>query len=364
MVGLAAGAAIGRELSGERVRFARSAGSSIATPGAAGWMTDFLNAAYYRKPAAERELDDLRLAHAILTTFWWRKGERRLRALDVASFHRCFGRARFISPSSGARGTLSREALTAGADALLGEWFSAAATDPRRNGWGIVFGSEQGRSDYEPERRLRLAPLGRLTPGEAPASAQTWHTYEPVALGSAEAAVAFLTQPARWPELTTEIGRFTPLRNLGLLGQTFEIEVTAGTASGRPVFQRGYVTITRLATGEDPEDLRRYVQELEHGLATYGHGESRAVPEGAEPIAAFDLSTHEGHFMGHGKNRLLIYRDGTRSWVRAAGTWDPMPWHLDQVYRLAGREAQHACWGEHARERQSMLHQLAVLTGS
>jgi len=28
-----------------------------------------------------------------------------------------------------------------------------------------------------------------------------------------------------------------------LLGQAFEIEVAAGTAAGRPAFQRGYVTI-------------------------------------------------------------------------------------------------------------------------
>jgi hypothetical protein len=46
--------------------------------------------------------------------------------------------------------------------------------------------------------------------------------------------------------------------------------------------------------------------------------------------------------------------------VRAVGTWDPMPWHLDRVYRVAGREAQHAFWGEYGRERQSMLHQLAL----
>jgi hypothetical protein len=46
--------------------------------------------------------------------------------------------------------------------------------------------------------------------------------------------------------------------------------------------------------------------------------------------------------------------------VRAAGTWDPMPWHINQAYRIAGREAQHAFWGEGNRVTQSMLHQLAL----
>ena len=36
------------------IRVARMTGSSIATPGAAGWVTDFLNAAYFARPARER----------------------------------------------------------------------------------------------------------------------------------------------------------------------------------------------------------------------------------------------------------------------------------------------------------------------
>lgn len=41
--------------------FARMAGSSIAGRDAAFWVTDFLNAAYYRRAAEERDVDDLRL---------------------------------------------------------------------------------------------------------------------------------------------------------------------------------------------------------------------------------------------------------------------------------------------------------------
>ena len=82
------------------------------------------------------------------------------------------------------------------------------------------------------------------------------------------------------------------------------------------------------------------------------------MPGGAEPVLAFDLTTHEGHFMGAGHNRVVLYHRDGRAFVRAAGTWDPMPWHLASAYALAGRDAQHAFWGEGAAE-QSMLHQVA-----
>ena len=176
---------------------------------------------------------------------------------------------------------------------------------------------------------------------------------------SAEAVIGALTRPETWPDYASEIGRFTPLRAGGLDGQTFEIEVAAGTATGRPVFTRGYVTITELVTPDDPEALAQWFAELEDGLARYGKDEPRAVPEGATPLVGFDLTTHRGHFLGAGHNRLVLYVQEGRAWVRAAGTWDPMPWHLDRAYRIAGRDAQHAFWGEGNVERLSMLHQLA-----
>ena len=46
--------------------------------------------------------------------------------------------------------------------------------------------------------------------------------------------------------------------------------------------------------------------------------------------------------------------------MRAAGTWDPMPWHLDKAYKAAGSDAQHAFWGQGEDAALSMLHQLAM----
>ena len=340
------------------VGFAGMAGSSISGRDAAPWVTDFLNAAYYRRPQDERDVDDLRLAFCVLTTYWWRRVRKRLRLSDLPAFHRAFGADRFDKERSG-RGTLDRAQLLEGGARLLGDWFPDAYLDDDRRAWGIAFPDAREREAYDPGRRLELSRLGELTPGQAPPEQQVWHTYPPVEMPSAEAVIGALTRPETWPDYASELGRFTPLRPGGLAGQTFEIEVAAGTDAGLPVFTRGYVTITALVTPDDPGELAAWFAALEDGLARYGDDEPRAVPDGATPVVGLDLTTHQGHFMGSGHNRLLLYTQDGRAWVGAAGTWDPMPWHVDKAYRLAGSRAQHAFWGQGGEARLSMLHQLA-----
>lgn len=353
----AGGLAAGRALESPQARFARMAGSTIAAPDAAGWITDFLNAAYFRRPEDERQVEDLRCAFAVLTTSWHRGGGRRLRAADVLHYHRAFGRDRFLASP---RGTLDGQQLREGAARLHGDWWPEAYADDTRRAWGIAFPTIAEREAYRPEDRLNLAKLGPLTPESAPPEEQIWHTYPPVNMPSVAGTVALLTRPETWPDFASEIGRFTPLRSGGLERQTFEIEVAAGTAQGRPLYTRGYVTITRLVTPDTPEALQAYVTELNEGLARYGDDEPEAVPKGATPVAGFDLTTHAGHFMGAGHNRLVLYERNGRAQVRAAGTWDPMPWHIEQAYRRAGRDAQHAFWGQGSNPTLSMLHQLAL----
>jgi hypothetical protein len=355
-----AGALAGRASASAQLRFAKMTGSSIAGHDAAGWITDFLNAAYYRREPGERDVDDLRLASAIVTTRWHRLGHRLLRFGDVMPFHAAFGRDRFVDGALSPRGTLSRAQLLDGATRLLGSWFPAAYADPALRGWGIAFETPAERAAYDPGARLRLARLGHSTPPEAPGREQTWHTYPAVEMPSADAVIAALSQPETWPDYASALGRFTPLRPGGLAGQTFEIEVVAGADRGRPIFTRGYVTITTIVSREDPEALRAYIDELNDGLARFGRDEPPAVGPGGEAVLAFDLTTHEGHFMGRSKNRLVLFEQDGRTWVRAAGTWDPMPWHVDQAYRIAGRDAQHAFWGQTANPAESMLHQIAL----
>ncbi len=346
--------------SGGPLRFARMTGSSIAGRDAAPWMTDFLNAAYYRRPVEGREVDDLRLAFSILSTYWYRRDpERRLHVGDLAAFHRAFGSGRFDAAESG-RGLLTRRQLLDGAAGLLGDWFPDAYADDARRGSGIAFPTVEERDAYDPRTRMSLARVGALTPESAAPERQTWHTYPSVRMPSVDGVIGALTRPETWPDYASEVGRFTPLRSGGLADQTFEIEVAAGTESGRPIFTRGYVTITRLVTPDDPDGLARYFAELEQGLARYGNEEPRAVPDRGEPVVGFDLTTHQGHFMGAGHNRLILYTLDDHAYVRAAGTWDPMPWHVSQAYRIAGRAAQHAFWGQGNIERLSMLHQLAL----
>ncbi|HEY3772957.1 MAG TPA: hypothetical protein VGL69_08195 [Solirubrobacteraceae bacterium] len=340
------------------LRFAQMTGCSIAARDSAFWVTDFLNAAYYRRPADDRAVEDLRLAFSILTTYWYRKGSGRLHLLDLHAFHEAFGDDRFATAES-ARGTLSHDQLLAGSRQLIGDWFPEAYADDARRGWGIGFETVEGRAGYDHSRRMKLARLGELTPECAAPEQQTWHTYPAVEMPSVDAVITALTAPETWPDYASEIGRFTPLRPGGLSGQTFEIEVAAGTAAGRPMFTRGYVTITALVTPDDPEALTAWFAKLEDGLARYGDKEPRAVPEGGEPVVGFDLTTHQGHFMGNGHNRLLLYTHEGKTWVRAAGTWDPMPWHVAQAYRTAGHDAQQAFWGQGNIVAQSLLHQLA-----
>ena len=101
--------------------FARMSGLSIAGRDAAPWVTDFLNAAYFRRPVDDRDVDDLRAVFCVLTTYWYRKSSgRRLHAADVRAFHRAYGRDRFDTEHS-TRGTLTRDQLLTGGATLLGD---------------------------------------------------------------------------------------------------------------------------------------------------------------------------------------------------------------------------------------------------
>ncbi len=330
------------------LRVARMSGSSIAAPSAAGWVTDFLNAAYFARPPAAREPDDLRLAFSVLTTRWHRAG-RRLDVRDVGAFHRAFGGDRLRRVARLDKPTLDRDAVLAGADRMLGEGFAEGYGDPARTGWGIVFADTAERAAYVPEDRLAAAALGELTPPLRAPAAQVWHTYTPVRLPSAGATLDLLAEPERWPEFGCELGRFTPVRSGGLPGQTFEIEIVASPGPQTPVYLRGYVTATRVLDARtDPDALAAYVDGLVQG-----------PPARAEPRGAIELTTHDGHFIGRAISRLLVFEDDTGAAVCDVGSWDPMPPHLALGYRVAGARAQAAFWGD-GPEALSMLRQLAL----
>ena len=341
---------------------ARMSGTSTAAPDAVGWVTDFLNAAYYARPPDLRDVEDLRIAFAILTTRWHLLGHRRLHAPDVLAFHRAFARERLHDSVESPRGTLNREQLFTGAAQLIGPWFEDAYLDDERRAFGIAFETLAERDAYKPEHRLRHAKLGEPTPPVRPRNEQVWHTYDPVPIESSRRTIAALSQPQTWPGYASDVGRFTPVRGGGLVRQTFEIEIISAFTPRTPAILRGYVSVSRLLTrDEHEEELDAYAARLSELIVRFGRDEPPAYPEGCTPLLALCLDTHEGHFMGRGRNRLLIYELDGQAYLRAAGTWDDMPMTLEQVYRSAGRRAQQAFWGDE-RPESSMLHQIARRT--
>jgi hypothetical protein len=155
------------------LRFARIAGSSIAAPGAAPWFTDFLNAAYCARPESEPDVEDLRLAHGIVTTRWSELGGRRLGAADVVALHRAFSSLRLRR-----RGRLDHATLLAGATRPLGPWFPEAWADERRRVHGIAFAGVAEAEAFIPERRLRRAALGPPSRPAAPRSSSGINTQQ------------------------------------------------------------------------------------------------------------------------------------------------------------------------------------------
>lgn len=329
-------------------------GSSVAGPTAALWVTDFLNAAYYARDRDERPLDDLRLARSILATAWHRADYRRLSARDLIGFHHAFGRDRFRADAPGARGRLTGDELLAGAERLFGTWFGAAAQDPERRGWGVVFEDVAAREAFQPGRRLDDGALGALSPPAAPSEHQSWHTYPAVPLRSAAATAAALREPRRWTDYGSAIGQFVAVRPGPLAGQTFEIELVVAVAARAPVLSRAYVTCTRVL---EDSDLVAWARHLNQCLLAAG-SETPALPTGAEPLVGLELTTHVGHFMGAATSNLLMFAEAGESYVRDVGCWDPLPAHLDLAYRVRGSEAQRAFWGG-GDPADSMLHGFA-----
>ena len=148
--GLAAGLAISRLLTSPPGPLRAHERLSIAAPDAAGWVTDFLNAAYYRAPGRTSATSTTcGWPSPIVTTLWRRAGRRRLRGTTWC---------RSTAPSA-ARGSTAGARVAARSTArscspapreLLGDWFPDAYADDARRGWGIAFETRRGEGAHDP----------------------------------------------------------------------------------------------------------------------------------------------------------------------------------------------------------------------
>jgi hypothetical protein len=334
------------------------AGSSIARRSAVDWVTHFLNASYYGVPRDRRDLENLRVAWAVLTTYWHQMGGDKLGARHVRRFHHSFRGSSSSRGSHYPRTLLDRDQLESGASRLLGSWFSEVKADPARTGWGVVFETAPARGAYEPEVRLSHARLGSISPPRAALSEQTWHTYRHVPIPGVDDLVAVLEATDTWSHFPTDVGRFTALRSGSLSGQTFEIEAIAEIARHVPMLTRGYVTVTRVLDRSKPDALREQVDLLAANVAGTGHDEPAVLPANGSPTHLLELTTHAGHFLGRARNYLLLFETPDGAYIRAVGNWDPMPWYVRLSYAYQGADAQRAFWGLET-PQQSMLRQFA-----
>jgi hypothetical protein len=339
-------------------RFAGMAGSSIAGRSAVDWVTHFLNASYYGVPRETRDLGHLRLAWAVLTTYWHQLGGGPLGARHVRRFHQSFRAARSPGGSRYPRGLLDRHQLEGGAARLLGDWFGEAQADPARIGWGVVFQSSAERANYRPEVRLRHAKLGPLTPPAAALPQQTWHTYPPVPIPGVDDLVAVLEATDTWSHFPTDVSRFTALRSGPLKAQTFEIEAIAELTRHAPMLTRQYVTVTGVLDRSEPDALGERLAVISANLVRMPGDEPAVVPLGARPTHLIELTTHAGHFLGCARNHLVLFETDERAYVRAVGNWDPMAWYVRLSYSYKGADAQRTFWGLES-PQHSMLRQFA-----
>ena len=141
-------------------------------------------------------------------------------------------------------------------------------------------------------------------------------------------------------------------------GRRFEIEAIAEVARHVPMLTRGYVTVTRVLDRSEPRALREQVALLAENVAKGDDAEPAVLPTNDSATHLFELTTHAGHFLGCARNYLLLFETSEGAYIRAVGTWDPMPWYVRLSYAYQGADAQRAFWGLES-PRQSMLRQFA-----
>ena len=214
------------------------AGSSIAGRDAAPWVTDFLNAAYYRRAGRrERDVDDLRLAFASSRpTGTARRPAAGCASPTCAAFHRAFGARPLRHRALGARHARPRRSCCARRGARCSATGSRTPTPTTRAAAGASRSRRvEERAAYDPDGPARAGPARRADARER-AAGRAGLAHLPAgrdAVGRG-ASSARSRGPRRGRTTRARSGASRRCAPGGLAGQTFEIEVAAGTDAGAP----------------------------------------------------------------------------------------------------------------------------------
>ena len=313
---------------------------------------------------------DLRLALTILTTRWHRLGHRRLRRARRAPLPpRVRPRLRLRTPdgrAARARSTASSSCSPA-PSGCSATGSPEADADAARRGWGIAFETVAERDALRPEQRLRArAASARSRRRDARRrDADLAHLPAGPAMPSADAVVALLTRPETWPDFASELGRFTPLRPGGLAGQTFEIEVAAGTRRAAPGLH------PRLRDDHDARHARRRprgcASTSTSSTTAWSASARRAARRSRQaPTPLAGLRPHDARGPLHGRRpqpprALRAGRRALRCAPRAPGTRCRGPSTRPTGARAATRSTRF--WGEGDAATAELLHQIARYAG-
>ena len=332
--GVAAGAGLARALGSGPARVARIGRLDHRRADAAGWITDFLNAAYFHRAEAAggaRDVDDLRLALAVVTTAGTRRATGACAPPTSSPSTARSGATASSRPRARARGTLDPGPAPGRRGRLLGPWFAEAYADDARRGWGIAFPTVAAKAPTAPRTAWPArgsaahAPRGAAGPSRPGTRTRRCGCRRPTASSTP-------SRPERG-RTRQRGGPLHPLRTGGLAGQTFEIEVVAGAAAGAPSTPAATSPSRASSRPRRPRGAARLGRQAEEGMAASA-ATSRASCRGARRRWRPSTSRRTRATSWAGRNRLSSTSTRARRGA-GRGYMGRDAWHLEQAYRRA-----------------------------
>ncbi len=319
-------------------------GSSIATPLAAGWVTDYPQRGVLRAatPLSGPSTISGSRTGSSRTRASRLPGGRRLGARDLAAFHRAFGRDRLA-----ARGRLDAPSLLAGGARTARRVVSGGlGRPPPARAWDRLRDTGAAR----PIRSVESPPRPSRS-SHSPARAARAPARRDVRARAAHRRGRDAAVPLRSGSLARHGKRPRMLHG-----------VAPGRARGSDVRDRAERRPSGAATGVHPR-LRHLHARPDAGRGADGAARS---PDGPCTRARRRRKARGAGRVDHARpasagSRHQPAPHRRRGTIRDIGAWDPLPRHLQLAYDRGGGLAQREFWSPQP-VAASMLAQLAALT--